>query len=118
MKKMRFAQFVLNEIKINGMQLTKDFMDQEFYVDPRREYHSDLKECFNSLSNQDDWNLSISWFFGWSINLTRGPRYTKIILNKEEKQEFVELHKQQIKNINKFKLEDELKSLREQYWYY
>lgn len=92
MTKIRFAQFVLNDIAANGMQMV-DGWSSEYYVDARRVTEGRFDLFAASPKDKDSWSL---WVGGWiftSVTLQRGPERHVIELTREEKKAFVELDK-------------------------
>ena len=91
MGKIRFAQFVIDDIRKNGMKSTHSYTGSIFYTDVRR---PDLLGCAYPMESKDDWNLFVeSFFFFYSVRLLRGPDRVKINLTLDEEKQLVELHK-------------------------
>ena len=91
MEKIRFAQFVIDDITKNGMKTAHSYTGNIFYTDSRR---PDLSGCAYPMETKGDWNLFIeSFFFFYSVRLLRGPDRVKIELTRTEVKQFIELHK-------------------------
>lgn len=93
MEKIRFAQFVIDDIAKNGMKATHSYTGNMFYTDVRRP--DSVSGCAYPMETKDDWNLFVEcFFFFYSVRLLRGKERVKIKLTLAEEKQLVELHKQ------------------------
>lgn len=95
MEKIRFAQYVIDDIRKNGMKTAYSYTGNMFYTDSRRP--DSVSGCAFPMESKDDWNLFVEYFFFFffpSVRLLRGNERVKIELTRTEVKQFIELHKQ------------------------
>ena len=94
MDKIRFAQFVIDDIIANDMQRAYDIFRPDYYVDQRRELANNSRPYAYDPEHKDSWSL---WVDGWiikDVRLQRGPERIKIKLNSDERAKLIQLDKQ------------------------
>lgn len=121
---MRFAQFVIDDIKQNGMKGAEGFLGGDFYVESSRPMSEHFRGCPDSTDNPYAWDLYVDgfWIFK-TVKLFRNSsnsQWFRISVERSEKQELLRLEGEYIKERKRkaeIKRQERINSEKKAQWY-